>query len=448
MVEIASLQSSFSRSIASGVFAKGVGLVNQIFAIPLIALAAGTDGLSRVLLAISIASWFNVLPLGSQIALPVSLIGAGQDIPLRRRILAAATTVYAVSALVCLTVGLLLAFPFRTVFTLGLPPAGAMSTAVIMNAMYLFTWMSEQTLAADRRTYIFNVASAIGSILSLVGTYCSYALQLPTEAFIVAYYLSLLVPTVGMYGIVASRAGLRRTDYKKIDLEIRRLARVGERSLSFQFSSMFKLQATLLVVAVATTTSDAAVYGSGIRFCTLFVSAISILFNPLLAESGHLVAAEKHVEYRKLCMRVVTRGCLLAVVTIVAVSVLGPTAFAVWLGHVASIDHLIAFWLGALASSLALQFTVFYLFAPVILGPMTRLVLWIEGPTALLLGYALVPDHGVSGMLCAVTTTSIVASAAMIREVFLHHPRFVAAPGASISGTQFDEYFISSKREV
>ena len=272
-----------------------------------------------------------------------------------------------------------------------------------MNAVYICTWPAEQALAAERKTFLFNLASALGSVLSLAGSVLSWWLHGPVAAFVFAYYLSIVFPAVAMFVHIRADFGLTWADYVDLISNARKLLRSGLRIFGFQVSGTFKLHLSLPLVALALSTASVAAFGSGMRFCTLFVSGISILLNPLLAESGHAWADGFQSDFRLFLGRVLAGGLLVGAASTILLAAFGPQVFDVWLHDVVKVDRPACFWLGLFVSTYSMELLLFYTTFSFPKPKALNVVLSVEGIASLMLGWALMPTYGITGMLFALT---------------------------------------------
>jgi len=410
---LGSFGTEFWKGIGSGILAKSVGLLNQLLAIPMVAYALGQSGLSAFLLSISIASWFNLTALGSQNALTVELVRARSSENEARRFLAAASLLYGAGALFCLIAGFAFLFVHRSGVLGQLPPGSVLCAATMMNALYILTWMSEPVLAAHKKTHWFNFASAAGSIASLAGTCAAYVLHLRPEAFVIAYYLSLVIPTVGMYALTVHRGALRPRDYLGAAGALRQLIERGWRNFGFQASWALKTQVTLFLVAIISSSENVADCGGAIRFCSLYVSGFSVLFNPLLAELSHLKREGKTLDFRRLWRRALARAAVAASLVTLVLLVVGPAGYRTWLGHVVPISSTTALLWSVMAAIVALEWLMIVLSSPVASTRALSALVWSEGILTIAIGYVLTRAIGVNGMFIAISSTSAVVLSAL-----------------------------------
>src|SRR5262249_51821701 len=151
-----------------------VGFVNQVVSLSLVARALGAEGLASVLLSFSLFSILNLVPSATIVSLPPRLIAAQKRPEEGRGLVAGALVIHLSGALLSLLAGAIAAIAIVTFFPGAFLSPATVLTAGIMGALYLATWLAEHVLTAYRRTFIFNLTSLLGSLVSLGATVLAY----------------------------------------------------------------------------------------------------------------------------------------------------------------------------------------------------------------------------------------------------------------------------------
>jgi O-antigen/teichoic acid export membrane protein len=412
----ASDTSAFQKSVLTGVATKAVGFVNQVVGLSLVARALGAEGLASVLLSISLFSILNLVASATIVSLPPRLIAMRTRPDEGRRLVAGALAIHLTGALVSLLAGVVSAIAIVAFFPGAFLSPGAVLTAGIMGALYIATWLAEHVLTAYRRTFIFNLTSLVGSLFSLGATVLAYLLHEGPWAFVAAYYLSIVVPTMAMFAFVWM-SELRPTaeDLRRSIPVARELMREGAPGTAYYVWVTTKIHIALATLALVTTPAEVVAYGACMRVCQLMISGMSLFFSPLLAESSHAVNDGDLAQFARLRSRVISGSVAFGIAIVLVASWAGPALLSAWLSHTVVIPRVTAVLGGAVVAIWAFEALLFYLTSALRVRERLGRDLIAVSVLALASGLMLASRFGAPGFLAAIAALSLFVVLRLLR---------------------------------
>jgi O-antigen/teichoic acid export membrane protein len=277
-----------------------------------------------------------------------------------------------------------------------------------MGALYLGTWLAEHVLTAYRRTFIFNLTSLVGSLVSLAGTVLAYELHEGPWAFVGAYYLSIVVPTISMFAFVLMSELRPTTEDLRHGLPVARmLMREGAPGTAYYVWVTTKIHVALSMLALVTTAGEVVAYGACMRVCQLMISGMSLFFSPLLAESSHAVHAGDVAQFGRLRTRVISGGVAFGIAILLIASSFGPQLLSAWLSHTVAITRLTAVLGGAVVAVWAFESLLFYLTSALRVRERLGRDLILASALALAVGLTLASRFGAPGFLATIAAISL-----------------------------------------
>jgi hypothetical protein len=377
------------RSLAAagvGVAAKILGLINQIVSVALISGALGADGLQEQLLAIASVSWFSLTSCGLHTALPVILIRSGANTEAFALIAKAAYLFAAIGAFAALGLTLL-------VLNLGFSGGKAsaiIAAAAICNAGIVVLSLSERDFQATDRIAQFNVLNMAGTLTSLAATWFLARSNGTATGFVVAFYISMLLPFLIGTLVVAPRLMLTpNPSYQDFIISARRFIRVGAFGFGYELAAYCKLQAPLTLLGVLGLSDEIAPVGLGLRLIGFISGGLSIVVPILLLRVGTAIHARDR-DAERLWTRLGIAGAgAVAVATAGLFISFGEIIYRTWTGGVVALHQGDLVALAAFSALSLAQNLLFPLAAPdpAIAGRL-RWLFWLEGPAVLAAGAA------------------------------------------------------------
>ena len=375
------------RSLATagvGVAAKILGLVNQIVSVALISGALGADGLQEQLLAIASVSWFSLTSCGLHTALPVLLIRSGTGSEAFASIAKAAYFFAAIGAAAALGLTLLV---LNLGFTAGQASA-IIAAAAACNAGIIVLSLSERVFQATDRIAQFNVLNMAGTLTSLGTTWFLARSNGTATGFVVAFYISMLLPFLIGTLVVAPR--LMRTpnpSYPEFIASARRFIRVGAFGFGYELAAYCKLQAPLTLLGVLGLSNEIAPVGLGLRLIGFGSGGLSIVVPILLLRVGAAIHARDQ-DARRLWTRLgIASAGAVAIAAAVLFICFGEIIYRTWTGGVVALHQGDLVALAAFSALSLAQNLLFPLAAPdpTVAGQLSWLF-WLEGPAVLAAG--------------------------------------------------------------
>jgi hypothetical protein len=412
----ASDPTAFQKSIATGVAAKAVGLVNQVVGLALVASALGANGLGSVFLSVSLFSIFNLVPSATIVSLPVRLIEMQKRPSEGRKLVAGAMVIHFAGAGLSLVIGAVAAMVLAAFFPSAFLTPDEVLIAGTMGAVYLATWLAEHVLTAYRKTFIFNLSSLVGSLVSLAATFVAWTLHMRSSAFVGAYYLSIVVPTVSMFAcVLLSDLRPAADDFGGAISVARTLWKEGAPGTAYYVWVTTKIHIALSMLALVTMAGEVVTYGACMRVCQLMISGLSLFFSPLLAEAAHAVNDGNVGRYERLRTRVVFGGMALGAVLIVVAGTVGPRLFSYWLSDTVTVSRATALVAGTVVAIWAVEALLFYLTSALRQRERLGRDLLVASVFALTAGLALATQFGAAGMLATIGAVSSLVVLRLLR---------------------------------
>ena len=396
------------RSLAAagvGVAAKILGLINQIVSVALISGALGADGLQEQLLAIASVSWFSLTSCGLHTALPVLLIRSGAGSEAFASIAKAAYFFAAIGAAAALGLTLLV---LNLGFTGGQASA-IIAAAAICNAGIIVLSLSERVFQATDRIAQFNVLNMAGTLISLATTWFLARSNGTATGFVVAFYISMLLPF--LIGTLVVGPRLMRTanpSYPEFIASARRFIRVGAFGFGYELAAYCKLQAPLTLLGVLGLSNEIAPVGLGLRLTGFASGGLSIVVPILLLRVGAAIHARDQDARRLWTWLGIASAGAVAIAAAVLFIFFGEIIYRTWTGGVVALRHENLVALAAFSALSLAQNLLFPLAAPdpTVAGQLSWLF-WLEGPAVLAagaVGALVVPSaYASAGMLVGAT---------------------------------------------
>lgn len=270
--------------VASGIFSKLAGFINQLVSLWLITSAVGQQGLEAIFLAVAFVGWFNLTLLGAQTAFPNLLIESKKDASTHRQLLIAGGYISLFSTIACILCSVILLYIIPQSSRIHSTP---IIWAVAANATLILFSLSEQYLQAINKTYQFNLLSAIGSASSLFITWLAVYYRSDLSIYVLAYFASFVIPVIFATAIVLVHFEGKGLFHLTLVLPvISRLIKTGSFSLGFIANVSVKLSAPLLILDLRNYDSEIPFLGVALRLSTMIISGASVVAPVILFHSG------------------------------------------------------------------------------------------------------------------------------------------------------------------
>lgn len=400
-----------------GIAAKALGLINQIASVSLITSSLGADGLQGQFLAISTVGWFHLTLFGMHTSLPLLLIQSRDNDELFRST--------AISAFCLASIGGLISFVL-TLILLGLgwigePGSAPLIAAASCNAAITMFSLSERVFQAIDRITLFNVLSMSGTMASLFTTLILARIHGTTAAFVAAYYLGMLFPSVvAALIIIPQMTNALNLSLHNIGAHANKLAHFGVFGLGWEISAYCKLQAPLVLLSSLGLASEIAAIGLGLRLIALASSGLTVFVPIVFLRIGEAIAMGDQRARRLWTWLGIAGAGATAVLAAGIFLIFGKPIYRLWTAEIISLGQLDKV---ALASFSAVVLGQFLLFPLVAADPLVsnrlRWLFWIEGPAVLMAGAAgavgVPAAQGAAGMLAGAAFIILATTAILLR---------------------------------
>lgn len=402
-----------------GVAAKVLGLVNQIASIALISSTLGADGLQEQILAIAFVGWFNLTQWGMYTSLPVLLIRSSSRADSFATIVKTAFLIAAVGCLCAL--GLTLLIIDRG--WLGGPATAPIAMAAVCNAVTIVLGISERVFQAIDRIAQFNILNMSGTLVSLAATFYFSRMQGTTSDFVLAYYVSMMLPAlIATLAILPRMKLAARVSLHDLISSSRRLVGVGIFGYGYEIAAYCKIQAPLTLLSALHLSNEIAPVGIGLRVVALVSGSLSIVIPILFLRIGQ--ASQLQDQEARRLWTYLGIACSIAVAIAIAGLFLlfGQPVYQTWTGGAVKLDQSDQVALAAFSALYLAQNLLYPLAAPhpAIAGKL-RWMFWLEALAILAAGtggaLAVPAAYGGAGMLAGATL--VLGLTVLILLVFL-----------------------------
>ena len=343
--------------VASGIFAKLAGFINQLVSVWLIASAAGQQGLEAIFLAIAFVGWFNLTLLGAQTAFPNLLIESKKDASAHRQLLIAGGYISLFGAIACILCSAILLYIIPQSSSIHSTPV---IWAVAANATLILFSLSEQYFQAINKTYQFNLLSAIGSAISLFITWFAAYHRSDLSIYVIAYFASFVIPVTFATAIALLHfKGEGLFHLTLVRPAISRLIRTGNFSLGFIANISLKLSAPLLILDLRNYGSEIPFLGVSLRLSTVIISGASVVAPIIIFHSGTARSTQNIGALKRWRTNTILFASGGAVFVFFAIFIGGRSLLSIWTRGLVSPNSLEIFSLALFAALWTLEYIIY-----------------------------------------------------------------------------------------